>query len=126
MAAAARASKSARARRRSSNRWAAVACPTSPPPRPEPFRLSILTRAISGTGEDQKRVSDSVQGAAVEGWMFLSDYVVEAANHDAAHRHDEAVNSLARGVKAGDVESMTRLGKRLIAGDDAPYLPRDG
>jgi prolyl 4-hydroxylase len=58
--------------------------------------------------------------------MFLSDYVVEAANHDAAHHYDEAVNSLARGVKAGDVESMTRLGKRLLAGDAAPYLPREG
>ncbi len=58
--------------------------------------------------------------------MSLSDYVIEAANYDAPHQHDEAVNSLARGVKAGDVESMTRLGKRLLAGDSAPYLPRDG
>jgi prolyl 4-hydroxylase len=57
---------------------------------------------------------------------FLSDYVVDAANHDASHRHDEAVNSLARGVKSGDVESMTRLGKRLLVGDSAPYRPREG
>src|SRR5262245_7368613 len=58
--------------------------------------------------------------------MVLSDYVIDAANHDASHRHDEAVNSLARGVKAGDVVSMTRLGKRLLVGDSAPYLPREG
>jgi prolyl 4-hydroxylase len=56
----------------------------------------------------------------------LSDYVVEAANHDASHRYDEAVNTLARGVKAGDVECMTRLGKRLFAGDAAPHMPREG
>ena len=56
----------------------------------------------------------------------LSDYVVEAANHDAAHRHDEAINSLARGVKADDVECMLRLGKRLFAGEAAPYMPREG
>ncbi|MEJ0039756.1 MAG: 2OG-Fe(II) oxygenase [Gammaproteobacteria bacterium] len=66
-----------------------------------------------------------VAPGGVEGWTFLSEYVVEAANHDAAHRHDEAINSLARGVKAGDVESMTRLGKRLFIGDAAPYLPRE-
>jgi prolyl 4-hydroxylase len=74
--------------------------------------------------EEETRVSEASEG--VEGWTFLSDYVVEAANYDAAHRHDEAVNSLARGVKAGDVESMTRLGKRLFIGDAAPYLPREG
>jgi prolyl 4-hydroxylase len=71
-------------------------------------------------------VSDSAQGAASDGGTFLSDYVVEAANHDAAHHPEEAVNSLARGAKAGDLESMTRLGKRLIGGDSAPYLPREG
>jgi len=73
-------------------------------------------------------VSEKAQGAAVaaDDGMSLSDYVIEAANYDASHQHDEAVNSLARGVKAGDVESMTRLGKRLLAGDSAPYLPRDG
>jgi prolyl 4-hydroxylase len=71
-------------------------------------------------------VSETAQGAASDGEMSLSDYVVEAANHDASHQHDQAVNSLARGAKAGDVESMTRLGKRLLVGDSAPHLPRDG
>lgn len=71
-------------------------------------------------------MSERAQGATVEGPISLSDYVVEAANHDASHEHEKAVESLARGVKAGDVESMTRLGKRLLAGDFAPHLPRDG
>ena len=70
-------------------------------------------------------MSETARGGGADGWTFLSDYVVEAANHDAAHRHDEAINSLARGVKAGDVESMTRLGKRLFTGDAAPHLPRE-
>lgn len=49
-----------------------------------------------------------------------------AARHDAAGRHDEAINELARGTQAGDVEAMTELGKRLVSGDRAPLLPQDG
>lgn len=49
-----------------------------------------------------------------------------AEAHDAAGRHDEAINALARATRAGDVEAMTRLGKRLATGDRAPFLPRDG
>src|SRR5690606_27667562 len=49
-----------------------------------------------------------------------------AARHDAAGRHDEAVNALARAARAGDIDAMTELGKRLIAGDRAPLLPKDG
>lgn len=71
-------------------------------------------------------MSETGSGTGVESWTFLSDYVVEAANHDAAHHHDEALNSLARGVRAGDIESMTRLGKRLLIGDAAPHLPYEG
>jgi len=53
-------------------------------------------------------------------------HVIQAEAHDAAGRHDQAIDSLARGTKAGDVESMTRLAKRLLIGDRAPFLPRDG
>ena len=53
-------------------------------------------------------------------------HVIEADAHDAAGRHDRAIDSLARGTKAGDIESMTRLAKRLLIGDRAPYLPREG
>lgn len=49
-----------------------------------------------------------------------------AAQHDAAGRHDDAVNALAVATKQGDLEAMTELGKRLIIGDRAPYLPKDG
>ena len=49
-----------------------------------------------------------------------------AAQYDAAGRHDEAINELARATQAGDIEAMTELGKRLIIGDRAPLLPADG
>jgi prolyl 4-hydroxylase len=49
-----------------------------------------------------------------------------AARHDAAGRHDEAINELARATKSGDVDAMTQLGKRLVTGDRAPLLPKDG
>jgi prolyl 4-hydroxylase len=49
-----------------------------------------------------------------------------AAQHDAAGRHDEAINELARATQAGDIEAMTELGKRLVLGDRAPLLPQDG
>lgn len=49
-----------------------------------------------------------------------------AAEYDAAGRHDEAINELARATQAGDIEAMTELGKRLVIGDRAPLLPADG
>lgn len=64
-----------------------------------------------------------VQAGAPQG---LSEFVVQAEALDVAERHDEAVDALARGVKAGDIESQTRLGKRLLSGDRAPFLPQDG
>ena len=49
-----------------------------------------------------------------------------AAQHDAAGRHDEAVNELARATQRGDIDAMTALGKRLVLGDRAPSLPQEG
>lgn len=46
--------------------------------------------------------------------------------HDAAGRHDEAINCLARATTLGDVEAKTRLAKRLLVGDRAPLLWREG
>jgi prolyl 4-hydroxylase len=56
----------------------------------------------------------------------LSAEVSSAEVHDAAGRHVEAVNALVAGVRNGDVEATTRLGKRLLVGDRAPLLPNDG
>lgn len=50
----------------------------------------------------------------------------QAAAHDAAGNHDEAVNELATAAQRGDLVALTVLGKRLLVGDRAPYLPRDG
>lgn len=49
-----------------------------------------------------------------------------AERHDAAGRHDEAIDCLARATQAGDVEAKTRLAKRLIVGDRAPLLAQQG
>jgi hypothetical protein len=56
----------------------------------------------------------------------VNDALELAARHDAAGRHDEAVNALAVAAGNGDVAATTELGKRLLTGDRAPYLPRDG
>jgi prolyl 4-hydroxylase len=45
---------------------------------------------------------------------------------DARGDHDEAINALARATKLGDVEATTRLGKRLLVGENGPLLPSDG
>ena len=49
-----------------------------------------------------------------------------AAQHDAAGRHEEAINALAAAAGSGDIEAMAELGKRLVAGDRAPYMPAQG
>lgn len=49
-----------------------------------------------------------------------------AARHDAAGRHDEAINALSRGAMAGDLACRTQLGLRLLSGDRAPLLAAEG
>jgi prolyl 4-hydroxylase len=49
-----------------------------------------------------------------------------AGQHDAAGRHDEAINALARGARAGDVDCTAWLGLRLFTGDRAPAMQGEG
>jgi prolyl 4-hydroxylase len=49
-----------------------------------------------------------------------------AAQLDAAGKHDEAINELSLATMEGDLQAMTQLGKRLLVGDRAPYLAQDG
>jgi prolyl 4-hydroxylase len=49
-----------------------------------------------------------------------------ARQHDAAGRHDEAINSLALGTQAGEPACTRELGKRLLTGDRAPLLAAEG
>jgi prolyl 4-hydroxylase len=49
-----------------------------------------------------------------------------AAKWDAAGNHDEAINELARGTQAGEVQCIAWLGLRLLTGDRAPLLPGEG
>lgn len=52
--------------------------------------------------------------------------LASALAHDAAGRHDEAINALARGTRAGDPDCTLRLGERLLTGDRAPSMPDQG
>jgi prolyl 4-hydroxylase len=52
--------------------------------------------------------------------------IAQSDRHDAAGEHEAAINALARATKRGDIEAMTRLGKRLLIGDRAPRMPREG
>jgi prolyl 4-hydroxylase len=56
----------------------------------------------------------------------LAPELVKARELDADGRHDDAINELARAAQRGDVEATTRLAKRIIVGDRAPQLRRQG
>lgn len=55
-----------------------------------------------------------------------NDPLARVAELDARQRHGEAVDILAREARRDDLRAMTALAKRLVLGDRAPYLPRDG
>ncbi len=52
--------------------------------------------------------------------------VAEAAQFDLQGNHERALQLLAEAAAHGDVEAMTRLGKRLLTADYAPHLPDRG
>lgn len=56
----------------------------------------------------------------------MSAVIDEAGRLDAAGDHDGAVNVLARATSSGDLDAMTELGRRLVVGNNAPVLPREG
>jgi hypothetical protein len=56
----------------------------------------------------------------------LSTKVAEAAQCDLSGNHARAVSLLAEACGHGDVEAMTRLGKRLLTAQNAPDRPREG
>jgi prolyl 4-hydroxylase len=56
----------------------------------------------------------------------LSPDVSRAEQSDAEGAHGDAIDHLAAGARKNDVEAITRLGKRLLVGDRAPCLPKEG
>ena len=56
----------------------------------------------------------------------LSSKVAEAARCDSTGNHARAVSLLAEACAHGDVEAMTRLGKRLLVASNAPDRPKEG
>ena len=63
---------------------------------------------------------------ATDSTSTLNPAIALAAEHDAAGRHDDAVDALAKAAQHGDIEATTELGKRLIVGDHGLHLPQDG
>lgn len=57
---------------------------------------------------------------------LISAEVKRAEEFDANNQHQEAINTLAAAIDNGDVEAMTRLGKRLLIGDRAPVQSSKG
>lgn len=53
---------------------------------------------------------------------IASTALLAAGEHDAAGRHNDAVNALAAGARGGDLQAMSELGHRLLIGDRAPRL----
>src|SRR5262245_41149194 len=52
--------------------------------------------------------------------------MLAAREHDAAGRHNDAVNTLAAATRAGDLQAMSELGHRLLIGDRAPRVVPHG
>ncbi|MEJ0037642.1 MAG: 2OG-Fe(II) oxygenase [Gammaproteobacteria bacterium] len=48
--------------------------------------------------------------------------LLAAREHDAAGRHENAINTLAAATRGGDLQAMSELGHRLLIGDRAPRL----
>jgi hypothetical protein len=63
---------------------------------------------------------------AIDDTFAMSPAIVRAAEHDAAGRHDDAVDELAKAAQRGDIDATTELGKRLITGEHGLHLPQDG
>ena len=53
---------------------------------------------------------------------IASAALLAASEHDAAGRHNDAINTLAAAARAGDLQAMSELGHRLLIGDRAPHL----
>ena len=49
-----------------------------------------------------------------------------AASLDDQGRHEEAIDWLSRAAQSGDAGALTVLGMRLLVGDHAPFLPKQG
>jgi prolyl 4-hydroxylase len=55
----------------------------------------------------------------------MSAAIALAAELDAAGRHDDAIDALARGTREGDLDATLALALRLLVGDRAPLLPQE-
>lgn len=57
---------------------------------------------------------------------IASAALVAVREHDAAGRHEDAINALASATSAGDLHAMSELGHRLLTGNRAPRLVSHG
>ena len=83
---------------------------------------------LGETGKDQ-RDAGAMDATQLEREAASGDVGAQralAATLDAAGRHTDAIDWLAKAAQAGDVEALTQLGQRLLTGRDAPLLPAEG
>jgi hypothetical protein len=58
--------------------------------------------------------------------LTASAELLAAREHDAAGRHEDAIDALSRATRAGDLQAMSELGHRLLTGDRAPRIVPHG
>jgi prolyl 4-hydroxylase len=81
----------------------------------------LLSNVAAETRNNDLRFDNVACGGAL-----VTPELALAAEHDAAGRHDDAIDVLARATQAGDLDATVALALRLLVGDRAPYLPKDG
>jgi len=72
------------------------------------------------------RVRKKRESASPPHSLERSPKVLQAMQCDSDGNHDQALKLLTEACGQGDVEAMTRLGKRLLVADHAPYEPEQG
>ncbi len=58
--------------------------------------------------------------------MNSSELLMQASELDSLGNHEAAIKLLLGSAEKGDIEAKTQIGKRMIVGDRAPNLPKDG
>lgn len=56
----------------------------------------------------------------------VSHELTAAERHDSLGEHAQAIDCLARAAHAGSNQALTQLARRLLAGDRAPMMPKEG
>src|SRR5690606_856704 len=92
------------------------------PRRPSSGNGTTTMTTITGARIGESRPESD---AAARDVPSLSPKVAEAERCDASGDHGRAIDLLAAACREDDVDALTRLGKRLLVGANAPHRPAD-